>query len=576
MKLFDSDFFQCYTEKNKREGMTMEFKCYERIEREYKEKPKGVFLKDENKKIEEIFSFEYQPIELIYDDEGIEHIELCGEILYKVRFTFKNEGKYILQVDFENGDVEYEEFVVQGYFNEGYVKVSKSDRRYFSYSTEKCFYPVGINLAFPKDCGISNGKEFGLNGQVKYMGLRQYERWFKRCSENGVNVVRIWAGHTYFSPDTENVEEYKLEQFTKFDMLLDLAKKYGLKLKITFEQFRFFSYEKDNNSYIFKLFNKNMYFGDQKCNSTEEWLTEEKWKDTWLNKINEFAKRYSGDTEIFAIELWNEMNCLGEKYGVLYSEIVKWNTEMIPKVKALFPDNLVVNSLGSLDCEMNLNMYNLFPWDKCDFKQMHRYLDQGGQHEDTTKNPVEVIQKGMEKIKDNKMPFVVAETGAVNNNHSDKFKYYSCDDRGIIFVDCVYTPLFLGSASCGHIWHWDDRYVESKNLYKYFKPLADMVSEIDFQSEEFESIDFSDDEAYIFILKGKNVSLGFVRNKSDCWQNVLKDFKNATVIKEKEISFNGTSIKEFKIWEDDTTKISVGDQKVKFENLLYGTIFKIM
>ena len=143
-------------------------------------------------------------------------------------------------------------------------------------------------------------------------------------------------------------------------------------------------------------------------------------------------------------------------------------------------------------------------------------------------------------------------------------------------MDCVYTPVFLGSASCGHIWHWDQRYVESKNLYKYFKPLADMVSEIDFQNEEFESIDFSDDEAYIFILKGKTVSLGFIRNKSDCWQKVLRDFKSTTVIKEKEISFNATSIKEFKIWEDDSTKISVGDEKVKFENLLYGTIFKIM
>ena len=554
----------------------MKIKCYERIERELKEKPKSICLVDENKKVIELFSYEYQPVRIEYDNEGIEHLYPEGDICHKIRFKLKSKGKYILQITFESGESKNEEFVAEENIDEGYIEVSKKDRRYFSYSSGKDFYPIGVNLAFPRACGVSNGKEFGLSGKFRYMGLRQYERWFKKCAENGVNLVRIWVGHPYFSPDTQNADEYKWEQFAKLDMIVEMAKKYRIKLKITLEQFRWFYYDKSENSYIFEMFNKNFYLNGEKCSSAKEWLTEDKWKKEWLKKVEEYAKRYAGDTVIFAIELWNEMNAMGEEWGTLYSDIIKWNEEMLLKVKKLFPDHLVVNSIGSLDSEETLAMYNEFPWEKCDFKQMHRYLDQGGKYIDTTRHPVEVIQEGMKMIKDDTIPFIVAETGAVNNNHSGEFKYYSCDDRGIIFVDCVYTPVFLGSASCGHIWHWDQRYVESKNLYKYFKPLADMVSEIDFQNEEFESIDFSDDEAYIFILKGKTVSLGFIRNKSDCWQKVLRDFKSTTVIKEKEISFNATSIKEFKIWEDDSTKISVGDEKVKFENLLYGTIFKIM
>lgn len=553
----------------------MKIKCYERIERTYEEKVKSGTLTDENGIKREILPFEYQPIELKYDDEGIEHVNLLGTISYKVRFAIKNEGKYILEITFENGEIKTEEFIAEGFSGDGFVGVSKKDKRYFSYQNGKPFYSVGINLAFPRACGVSNGKEFGLSGKVKYMGLRQYERWFKRCSENGVNVARVWVGHDYFSPDTEDANVFNLAQFTKIDMLLTLAKKYDIKLKITMEQFRWFFYDKKDTSNVFRYFNKNLYLNGEKCSCAKEWLTEDKWKEAWLNKIREFAKRYSGDTEIFAVELWNEMNCMGEEWGRLYPEIVKWNEEMIPKIKKLFPDNMITNSIGSLDSEEVLESYNTFPWSKCDFKQMHRYLDQGGLYDDTRHNPIEMIQGGLKRIQNSSMPFFVAETGAVNNNHSGEFKYYSCDDRGIIFADCVYTPVFMGCAGAGNIWHWDDRYVESKNLYRYYKPLADMISCVDFPEEGFETLDFSDDEAYIFILKGKTVSLGFIRNKSDCWNRVLRDLEDVETINQKTVDFNGKSVTDFKIWENDTTKISINDGKIKFENILYGTIFKI-
>ena len=65
----------------------MKIKCYERIERELKEKPKRIYLIDENKKVIELFSFEYQPVRIEYDNEGIEHLYTEGEICHKIRFT---------------------------------------------------------------------------------------------------------------------------------------------------------------------------------------------------------------------------------------------------------------------------------------------------------------------------------------------------------------------------------------------------------------------------------------------------------------------------------------------------------
>lgn len=553
----------------------MNIKCFERIEREFLNPVVSCFLIDSDSNKTEIFPFEYQPIRVTYDDEGIEHTELCGNIAYKIRFTAIKEGQYILETTTENGETQKEEFFAEKSCKKGFIGVNGKDKRYFSYSDGTTFYSMGINMAFPRSCGVSNGKEFGLSGQVKYMGLRQYERWFKKCSKNGVNVARVWVGHDYFSPDTQNADEFNLAQFTKIDMLVDLAKKYNIKLKLTIEQFRWFVYDRKDNSNIFRYFNKNLYLNGEKCSCAKEWLTEDKWKTAWLNKIREFSKRYACDTEIFAVELWNEMNCLGEEWGQLYPEIYAWNEEMIPKVKELFPNTMVTNSIGSLDSDEVLENYRAFCWNKCNFKQMHRYLDQGGKYNDTHNNPIEMIQGGLQRVKDENMPFFLAETGAVNNNHSGEFKYYSCDDRGMIFVDSVYTPVFLGCAGCGNIWHWDERYVESKNIYKYFKPLKNMLDGVDFQIEAFEPVDFSDNELYILILKGKTVSLGFIRNKSDCWTNVLRDLKEPEIVSEKSISFNSKSVTDFKIWEDDSTSISVDKDKIKFENILYGTIFKI-
>lgn len=77
---------------------------------------------------------------------------------------------------------------------------------------------------------------------------------------------------------------------------------------MTLEQFRFFDYERvaDSASYdddIFRKFNKRLYDGNVRCESPEEWLTNERWRKAWLFKVKEFAKRYSGDTVIFAVEL---------------------------------------------------------------------------------------------------------------------------------------------------------------------------------------------------------------------------------------------------------------------------------
>lgn len=552
----------------------MEALKYERIDFKVWEEVEFVKIIRPDGDVDTVYPFKYQPIKISYDEEGMENIEPIGKEEFHCRYTPDFIGE--ATVEFYGTKDKSTSLTVQQSENHGYVEVGKKDTKYFSYSDGTPFFSVGINTAFPSVYIRSDGTEFGLSRAYRYIGLRQYERWFKRLSENGVNVARVWLGHEYFNPDTEQVYKLDYKQFSKIDKLVELARKYSIKLKLTLEQFRFFNYEKtaDSASYeddVFRKFNKRLYDGDARCNSSTEWLTDERWRKAWLFKVGEFAKRYSGDTAIFAVELWNEMNCVGE-----FKTITEWNRDMLPEVKKLFPQNLVCNSLGSLDSEYAKNDYNSFCWDKSDFVQIHRYLDQGAPYEDCRNNPIDAVKGAFDKVTTDK-PIYIAEIGAVNNCHSGPFKFYVNDDRGIIFADSVYTPVFLKSSGTGNIWHWDERYVEFKNLYHMFNPIKELISGIDFENENFVSTDLSDEHVLLLLLKGKTVALGYIRNKADNWKNILRDLNMADPVESFEFELKDASaVQRIKIWNEDKTEVNLHNGKVCFRNINYGMLFKII
>ena len=115
----------------------------------------------------------------------------------------------------------------------------------------------------------------------------------------------------------------------------------------------------------------------------------------------------------------------------------------------------------------------------------------------------------------------------------------------------------VGAAGCGHIWHWDGRYVEAKNLYRLYKPLCELICGVDFDREGFVSEYIEDDETILMLLRGKNVTLGYLRNKSYSWQNVLRDMKDIEPVKEKKTGLSG-NIRLIRIWESETAVLDGG------------------
>lgn len=513
-------------------------------------------------------SFKYQPIELCYDENGIERSNKIGDEFDAVRFYPQTPGKYVLKTDTEKIEIE-----VSNSNLHGYVTVSEKDARYFRWSDGTPLNLFGINLAFISPAPVSAGYEFGQLNERCYLGLRQYERWFKQCRDNGVNMARIWLGHEYFSPDTEDADVFSNAQFSKIEALLELARKYGIVLKLTIDQFRFFDYERiaDSSSPsddIFRKFNKRLYKDGKRCESADEWMGERIWRDAWINKLKNFAVRFSGHPSIFGIELWNEMNC------VSHSWLRDWNEEMLTVAKNLFPDHLVMNSIGSFDCDEVFELYDNFCWDRSSVKQVHRYIDRGAKYEVCHTSGIDLARDACKRLMTPDKPFIFAETGAVNPCHCGTFSYYSADHRGLIFCDAVYTPLFCGSASCGHIWHWDERYVEAKNLYPKFKPLTSLCKDIVFDEEKFRSEVYETDNIILLLLCGKTTTIGYLKNKEDRWDVTLRDLKEALPTDASfDIGING-KLTFHKIWDDESGSVSYENGKLTISSLRHGFLLK--
>jgi hypothetical protein len=196
---------------------------------------------------------------------------------------------------------------------------------------------------------------------------------------------------------------------------------------------------------------------------------------------------------------------------------------MLARIKAAEPDQLVVQSLGSFDDVAKRRVQDdLKAMPEMDFQQVHRYLDQGAPWAICNLDPVAFSISAVKETRRQDRPVLLAETGAVNDRHTGPFRYYRMDNRGMIFHDTTFPAFFAGAAGTGQNWWWDS-YVDQKNLWGQFEPLASLLKGVKLDQEDLQPVDLSTHDAWCLALMGKNVVLAWIRSRADSWQAVLRD-----------------------------------------------------
>jgi len=452
-----------------------------------------------------------------------------------------------------------------------FVRVSKIDSRYFELSNGNPFIPVGPNICFPRL--ISDEK----------LGFESIEMMYKNLAKYGANYTRIYLASEFFEIENEKQGVFNESQIKRVDKVLALAKKYHLRIKFCFEQFRFL---KDTTKRFLgsASFQKPIYHVDNggSFTTSDEYFNSEKGKEVYMNRVQFFVNRYKHNPNVFGWELWNEFNAVemsGKNTGM-----VDWTKDMLTRVHALDSNHLVMQNLGSFDSESARNIYrSIDSIPNNDVETVHRYIDLGAKFE-VCHEPMDILASDAVKQLRNfglNKPVLLGETGAVEPHHAAPSKLYLKDSTGIILHDILFAPFFAGSAGSGQSWHWKE-YLQHNNLWYQFGRFNEAIKGINPLVENFQPSEFLIPGCRVYALKGNKSIIAWCRDTRSNWQTELVENIKPTII-ETSISLSQLNIIEKNIksiqiydpWKNTWSDAKVINNYIELPSFTRSIVIKI-
>lgn len=389
-----------------------------------------------------------------------------------------------------------------------FIRVSPRDPRYLETTAGKPYIPIGLNLIAPPWVKSNKPED----------RLAALDEWLGKLSKNGGNYIRVWLSNDFYAVEHEKAGAYDIERAKRIDAMLAIARKHGIRVKMTFEHFRDLDPANPGKTWAMNTLHHTSRGG--LAASMPEWVSSPEARAQFVRKLEFFSTRYRDEHAVYGWELWNEMNAIRAK-----SDYFSWTAAMLPELHRLFPKHLAMQSLGSFDTDGVRPSYRkLVTLPGNDVAQVHRYLDLGAKLE-ICHGPVDVLAADSVReilAANPARPVILAESGAVEPSHSGPFKLYAKDKNGIILHDVLFAPFFSGAAGPGQCWHWD-KYVNDNDLWWQFGRFAAAVRDIDPAAEKFEPILLEHDALRIYLLKGRSTLLAWCRDKHSTWRTELAD-----------------------------------------------------
>ncbi len=394
--------------------------------------------------------------------------------------------------------------------DQNFIRVSKVNPCYLEYSDGTPFIPVGPNICW----------ERFETDETKVLQL--YEQRFRNLSENGGNYTRIWLSAPFFEIEHKKAGEFDENRVNRIDKLLELATKYGIKIKFCLENFRKLTgYSAPFSSSV--AFDKPIYSFDNRgpLGNMDDFFKTQQGKDLYIDRVAFLASKYANNPTIMGWELWNEINSVSFSEGIAGE--LEWTREMLPIVKSYFPHHLVMQSLGSFDNEKYQEWYMDFSsLSNNEIAQVHRYLDPGATWDicqapmDSLASQAVVLLRNMVVDK----PVILSEVGAVEAHHSGPSKLYESDTLGVLLHDLIFAPFFSGAAAPGQSWHWQ-YYIEKNNLWWHFGRFSHATANINPITEQYRPVFFMYDQVRFYCLKGNTHTLVWCRDALSNWHTEL-------------------------------------------------------
>jgi len=423
-----------------------------------------------------------------------------------------------------------------------FVRLSGRDPRYFELSDGTPYIPIGFNL-------------------VRSPAEDEMQDVIQKMASHRINYCRIWLDVPPWNIEDQASGVYNEDNADTLDRFLSLAGENGIRVKMCLEHFR-------DIPPVQKIWSdKSLHHRSNggPFATTEEFLSSERGQAQFKRKLAFYRSRFGGRPEVFAWELWNEMNCVNGDW-------LTWTASMLPELHRLFPKNLAAQSLGSFDNEKyRETMYRpLSLVEGNDLAQVHRYLDLGAPWS-ICHGPVDVLLaeavRELRSLNPGK-PVLMAETGAVKPRHTGCSDLYAKDKAGMLLHDAIFAPFFAGAAGTGNTWWWRES-IEAPDLWWHFARFASAVEGVAPPDEGFEPLAVAHDRLRAYALKGKSTCLAWCRDSLNDWRSELDQEKPPDVLKDMVVDLSpclagarARAARAYDPWKDSWSSVEVESGEV--------------
>ncbi|MEM2088474.1 MAG: cellulase family glycosylhydrolase [Thermoproteota archaeon] len=387
-----------------------------------------------------------------------------------------------------------------------------------------------------------NGSDLFLIGQnvCWYTASKKtydYDVWFEKMAENGMNYARIWMAPWAFGIEwNDKVGRYDLREAWRLDYILQLAEKKGIYIMLCLVNH---GQLRGSDNWSGNPYNRAR---GGPLSSPEQFFTDSAAKDFFKKKLRYLVSRYAYSTHLLAWEFFNEVD-LTDGYNP--SNVANWHKEMADYLRSIDPYRHLITTSFSDSRREDL----VWRTSGLDFTQTHMY---GPDVKDLAKA---ISTETKRKLLIYGMPTLFGEFGA-DWRWFDSPLYYK-DEEGVEIHEGIWASCMSGSFGTAMTWWWDV-YIDPFNLYYHYKALRRFLTNVSFSGSglteleyrvvENEKANATNVDFEVLGLRNETFAMGWIRNKDYNWFNAISNFTLKTVGGvDLEFKFNAGSYL-FEIW----------------------------
>lgn len=373
-----------------------------------------------------------------------------GAPIWKIRFapTASGAWQYRVTARDRSGSVQSAEasLDVSPSTDPGYVRVSDRNPSVFAFKGERTYFPIGEDMCWE-----------GANGPG-------YADWLKKLHAAGGNWIRVWmcswSNGIEWSPNSagyHGLGVYNLENAWRLDHVLDEADASDVYVMLCFDTFGEFTQGGYFNEGQWKDNPYNAANGGP-CTKAEDFWTSTDAQRIYQQKLRYIAARYGYRTGLQSWEFWNEYEAPAPWIAMM-SQFLK-GTGQYAGHPADPSRHLITTTYGNAD---------VWKIPEVDWTESHLY----GTGDIPDLAPPIAADAAANAIY--RKPHLMAEFGI---DYRKPDTDYDPAGRGIDLHNGIWSSAASGAAGSAMIWWWDS-YVDPKNLYHEFAPLAKVASKIE-------------------------------------------------------------------------------------------------